>query len=137
MLSNGYRIFLLSAIDKFGDYGIVGLCIVEIFENKANIDSLLFCCRIVGKNMEFSFISFILETLQSENITQITAYYIPTSKNLPVKNFYEEAKVTKKAQEKMNFYYGKSLKRLNEVEGPKEVLSELGEFAVNMIVRTR
>ena len=54
-----------------------------------------------------------------------------------VKNFYEEAKVSKKAQEKMNFYYGKSLKRLNEVEGPKEVLSELGEFAVNMIVRTR
>jgi len=54
-----------------------------------------------------------------------------------VKNLYEEAKVSKKAQEKMNFYYENSLNHLSEINRKKEILSELAEFAQNFINRSR
>ena len=54
-----------------------------------------------------------------------------------IKNLYEEAKVSKKAQEKMNFYYSISLKRLEELKGDGEILDELAEFANNLIIRSK
>jgi len=54
-----------------------------------------------------------------------------------VKNFYEEAKVSKKAQQKMNFYYSDSLKRLSELNRPKEILDELAQFAYNLMIRSK
>ena len=54
-----------------------------------------------------------------------------------VKNLFEEANVSKKALQKMNFYYKKSLKQLSEVNGAKNIQNELAEFAYNLIERTR
>jgi geranylgeranyl diphosphate synthase type II len=54
-----------------------------------------------------------------------------------IKNLYEEAKVSKKVQEKMNFYFENSLKRLYKIEGSKDIVNELAEFAHNLIERSR
>jgi FkbH-like protein len=89
MLCAGHCIFTLSVSDKFGDSGLTGICIVKIEKDKAEIDSLLFSCRILGKDIETTFVKQLLKTLQSEGITEVSANYIPTAKNSQVAGFYE------------------------------------------------
>jgi geranylgeranyl diphosphate synthase type II len=54
-----------------------------------------------------------------------------------IKNLYEEAKISKKTQEKINFYFENSLKQLFKVTGSKEILNELEEFIHTLMVRSR
>ena len=54
-----------------------------------------------------------------------------------IKNLYEDAKVSKKTQEKMNFFHENSLKQLLKIDGSQDILKELKEFTHNFIVRSR
>jgi FkbH-like protein len=90
MLNKGYKVYTLSVSDKFGDDGITGLCIIDFTDKVANIDSLLLSCRILGKDIEKAFMTYILKTLQTIGIKTLAAEYIPTLKNGQVKDFYEK-----------------------------------------------
>ena len=85
MLASGAIIWCLSISDRFGDSGITGAMIVK----RDEIDELLLSCRILGKGIEKEFITQILEKLKESGITELKATYIPTKKNVLVKNFYE------------------------------------------------
>jgi FkbH-like protein len=88
-LASGSRIFTLSVCDKFGDSGITGLCIVDLAEETALIDSLLLSCRILGKHIEDAFFNYILNQLKKQDIQTVKALYVPTAKNMQVKDFYD------------------------------------------------
>ena len=51
-LGNKNDIIHISVQDRFGDYGIVGLCIIDYLDNQANIDSFLMSCRVIGRKIE-------------------------------------------------------------------------------------
>ena len=56
-------VYTLSVTDKYGDSGITGLCII-LFDNSkksAEIDTFLMSCRIIGRNIEFAFMDFIID----------------------------------------------------------------------------
>ena len=91
MLHAGCRIFTLSVSDRFGDSGLTGACIVKVEKDKAEIDSLLLSCRILGKDIEKAFFKYVLKTLQAEGIAEASACYIPTAKNSQTAGFYESA----------------------------------------------
>lgn len=86
-----YINYALSVYDKFGDYGVVGLVIVELNElnNTAIIDSFLMSCRIIGRNIEYALFDFLVEQLRLKNINSIEAMYIKSPKNEMVANYYE------------------------------------------------
>ena len=86
------RIFTLRVSDKFGDYGITGLCIVfmNIDSKSANIDTFLISCRIIGRNVELAFFDFLVKRLVRTGINTIISKYIQTRKNSVVRNFYEK-----------------------------------------------
>jgi FkbH-like protein len=88
-LASGSRIFTLSVRDRFGDSGITGLCIIDLAEETALIDSLLLSCRILGKCIEDAFFNYILNQLKKQGIQTVKALYIPTVKNIQVKDFYD------------------------------------------------
>jgi FkbH-like protein len=88
-LALGSRIFTLSVCDRFGDSGITGLCIVDLAGKIAIIDSLLLSCRILGKHIEDAFFNFILSQLKKQSIQTVKAKYLPTTKNMQVKDFYD------------------------------------------------
>jgi FkbH-like protein len=89
-LATGGRIFTLSVRDRFGDSGITGLCIVDLKDDTAYLDSFLLSCRVLGKHIEDAFLIFVLNQLKQQNIKTVQAKYIPTSKNMQVKDFYPE-----------------------------------------------
>lgn len=86
------KVFAFSVADKFGDSGITGLCII-IFNDKnqtAVIDTFLMSCRIIGRNIEYAFIDYLVDMMKRNNINEIQARYIKTQKNGQVKTFYDK-----------------------------------------------
>lgn len=91
VLSDSYSVFAISVTDKFGDSGVTGLCIVKIDKNEKTviIDTFLLSCRIIGRNIEFVFIDYIIDYLKKEGVSVIEANYLKTTKNQQVEEFYE------------------------------------------------
>lgn len=85
-MQNGWRIWCLSVVDKFGNNGITGCIMV----NGNKIDTLLLSCRILGKGIEHAFIKKVIILLQESGITELEASYLPTLKNKQVADFYEK-----------------------------------------------
>lgn len=81
----------LSVKDKFGDSGLTGVAIVSFTEGKGVINDFLMSCRVMGRNIEFVFIDYIIDYLKSKGCDSVAAQYIPTMKNKPVSEFYDKA----------------------------------------------
>ena len=90
LLNQGASIYTLSVQDKFGDSGMTGALIITFpAKDSARIDSLFLSCRILGRNIEHTFLAEILNRLTESGIRTVTAEYIPTSKNTQVRDFYD------------------------------------------------
>jgi len=76
--------------DKFGDNGITGVYIIEKKDSEWIIDTFLLSCRIIGRGVEDIMLSQLIERAKKENIKKIKGKFIPTAKNKPAENFYEE-----------------------------------------------
>ena len=85
------EVYNFSAEDRFGINGLTGLCIVLLNKNSnfAEIDTFLMSCRVIGRNIEYSFIDFIINDLKANNIEKIASVFSRTRKNSQVENFYE------------------------------------------------
>lgn len=86
------KVFAWSVSDKFGDNGITGLCIIKLDLDSfsAEIDTFLMSCRIIGRNIEFSIMDFVMNYLNKLHIKQVSANYIQTLKNMQVAKFYKK-----------------------------------------------
>ena len=87
-----YKTYAFSVEDKFGDSGITGLCILKFDYNlkSVEIDSLLMSCRIIGRNIEYAIIDFIINLMKERGINTINSKFIKTKKNEQVKDFYNK-----------------------------------------------
>lgn len=80
----------LSVKDKFGDSGLTGVAIVSYADGKGKIDDFLMSCRVMGRNIEFSFVDYMMSFLKEHGCRTVESQYIPTQKNKPVSDFYEK-----------------------------------------------
>ncbi len=87
--SPSHHVYVFEVSDKFGSYGITGLCITSTENGIAYIDSFLMSCRVLGRKIESSFLSYIIQDLMNHGITSIHASYTRTAKNAQVERFYE------------------------------------------------
>jgi len=78
------RVYSLSVKDRFGDNGIVGVCIVVL--NK--IETFLLSCRVLGRGIEYAFFDYVIEMEYNYGKIVLLAEYKPTAKNKQTKNFY-------------------------------------------------
>ncbi len=85
----GWRVWSVSAKDKFGDYGIIGVGIVEPKGLVWRIDTLLFSCRILGREVEKAFLTHIVNQARAYDVQAVEGDFIPTAKNEPCKSFYD------------------------------------------------
>lgn len=86
-----HLVLLGRALDKFGDHGIAICGTAGIEGGVATLHSLLMSCRIVGRGIEPAFLGEVLRTLASRGVGQVRAAYIPTRKNMMVRDFYRNA----------------------------------------------
>lgn len=74
--------------DRFGDNGVVSVCIGKIIDNICHIELWLMSCRVLKRNMEYAMMDTLMHTCQNMGITEIRGYYYPTQKNKMVEEFY-------------------------------------------------
>jgi len=89
--SDSHKVFAFEAKDKYGSYGLTGLCIVKLDRklSTAEVDTLLMSCRVIGRNIEYAFFNFIIDYLNKLGMKTVNAEYRKSSKNIQVENLYE------------------------------------------------
>jgi FkbH-like protein len=110
-----HDVYAMFVKDKFGDNGLTGVCIIKEDEkNPKNviIDSLLMSCRIIGRNIEFVYMSHIINDLANKGYQNLSAIYIPTQKNVQVEDFYDKL----------------GLNLIENMDGAKYYLLNIGDF---------
>ena len=87
LINDGYKIYAYNVKDKFGDYGLVVAAIIDI--HKAEINSFLMSCRVMGKLIENYVIDQIESDLFRMGFEVLRAKYIKTAKNAPVEKLFD------------------------------------------------
>lgn len=80
-LMNAYQVYDFRIIDRYGDMGIVGVCIL-----KGNyIDTFLMSCRALGREVEATMLKIVCDNNPGK---MLAAEFIRSPKNQMVENFY-------------------------------------------------
>lgn len=74
--------------DKFGDHGLVSVVILEKRGTVAFVDTWLMSCRVLKRGMEEYVVNSFMKAASNEGMTKIEGEYIPTEKNMMVKDIY-------------------------------------------------
>ena len=102
-----WRVDALTATDRFGDYGLVGVAITNRIGDVCEIDSFLLSCRVIGRSVESALLSHVAREAASSGMRTLRGWYLPTRKNAPSKDFYPKHgfKMINESDGKMLFEY--------------------------------
>jgi FkbH-like protein len=83
-----WRVYTMSAHDRFGDYGLTGVLLARGDDaTRWEIDTFLLSCRVLGRDVETAFLGAVLRELWAAGATAIEARFVPTQKNAPARDF--------------------------------------------------
>ncbi len=90
-----YTVYSMRLKDKYGDYGLVGLCICESNKESKTVqmDTLLFSCRVLGRKIENSFLKWCVEDLKNEGAEGVRIPFLASDKNSQVLDFLKSQKL--------------------------------------------
>ena len=103
--NNAWKIWLVEAKDRFGDYGIIGIAMVERVGDTARIDNFLLSCRILGRRVEEVFLHTVLDDARKNGADQVTAEFIPSAKNKLCASFFADNKFVLASSGEKQFVY--------------------------------
>lgn len=86
--SKDVDIFYARLRDRFGDMGIIGVCIIRYLDNRAELDSFLLSCRALGRTVEQEFLNQCLKKAKDRGCHIAVGVYVPTVKNSQVSEFF-------------------------------------------------
>jgi FkbH-like protein len=87
----GRVVLSIASRDRFGNDGIVGVCILELREAACVIDTFLLSCRVIGRGIEHLMLAQAAEWARERGAERFVAEFLPTRKNKPAEGFYERA----------------------------------------------
>ena len=82
-------VVVLSARDRYGDYGLTGVAILVAEGAACRIDTFLLSCRILGRHLEDVLLDEVVRRVKEKwGAQEITGEFIRTAKNAQVADFY-------------------------------------------------
>lgn len=87
--SECYNTLSFTLEDKFGENGLIAAVILEEKNNMLFIDTWIMSCRVLKRGMEQFIINELVKIAKAKRINQLIGEYIPTQKNVIVKDLYE------------------------------------------------
>lgn len=84
------HIFAYRVQDCFGDSGVVAAAVVNTAGAVPVIEEFVMSCRVMGKNIEQGILLDVERSLQKEGFEKVRGIYIPSAKNKPVEELYEQ-----------------------------------------------
>lgn len=85
-------LLMIRAEDRFGDFGWIGAVLLRVLGGAdVHIDSFVLSCRAMGRAIESAILNDIkARCFARADCQAITAEYLPSAKNMPVRELYEE-----------------------------------------------
>jgi FkbH-like protein/FkbM family methyltransferase len=78
---------VVRVVDRFGDYGLVGVLMYETEADRYKVDTLLLSCRVLGRGVEHALVSRLGQRAVKEGKRFVEFTYLPTGKNFPALEF--------------------------------------------------
>jgi FkbH-like protein len=85
-----HRVISFSLKDKYGDYGLIAALFLEKREAELFIDNWIMSCRVLKRGMEKFTLNHLVDLAKSMDCSKIVGQYIPTPKNVLVKEHYQD-----------------------------------------------
>ena len=111
----------VSATDKFGDMGLVGVMGVEVETCRGRLVDFVLSCRVMGRRVEDAMLHVAAAEVARLGGTSLEANYLPTARNRPTLDVFRASKLTEKDNQ---LFFAESLDHLvvpNEVVVDYEV----------------
>lgn len=83
------HIIMAEVSDKYGNSGWVLEFLYHMEGNAAVVDNFLMSCRVMGRLVEHAVVDAVLERFTEEGIEKIKARYVPSAKNKPVEQLWD------------------------------------------------
>jgi FkbH-like protein len=90
-----YDLVTLSVTDRFGDSGITGLAITLHADGRAELDTLLLSCRLLGRRVEDAFLAVLARRARERGARTLLGAYEPTDRNAQVASFFPDRGFTR------------------------------------------
>ena len=97
-------IYQCSARDKFGDYGIIGLAIIELKNQTATITNFLMSCRALGREIENYFFKYFVKEIKKSGISKTIILFKKNDKNFLVSQFLKKNCKKTTANKRLTYY---------------------------------
>jgi FkbH-like protein len=100
--------FMLTCIDRFGDYGIIGMCVLD--RERARVEAFMMSCRVQRKRVEQAFFSWLAWRLKSRgegNVLEID--FRRTERNGAIVRMLEELGFELRGPDKDNGVFTRTL----------------------------
>ena len=78
---------VIHVVDRFGDYGLVGVLMYEREDDRYKVDTFLLSCRVLGRGVEHAIVSWLGQRAVKEEKRFVEFAYVPTGKNAPALEF--------------------------------------------------
>ena len=87
-LSRGQATCLtVRVVDRFGDYGLVGVALYERAADRYKVDTFLLSCRVLGRGVEHAVLADLGRRAVADGKRSVELAYRPTEKNAPAREF--------------------------------------------------
>jgi FkbH-like protein len=93
-LGRGHSIYVVHAGDRFGDYGLIGACVLAADAADSSVcrlDTFIMSCRALGRGIEEAVLDGLLRETLARGATRLVAEYSPGPRNEPVRDFLRRA----------------------------------------------
>ncbi len=81
--------------DTLGDNGMISVIVCKKHVSAWEIDTWLMSCRVLGRRVELAALQDIVTNAKTNGTTKLTGIYIPTARNIIVKDHYKKLGFTK------------------------------------------
>jgi FkbH-like protein len=88
--SDDHLVRAIRVTDKFGEYGLVGVAILETADDEWAIDTFLMSCRVLSRGIETAFLATLAAEAGGRGAKAFNGRYIPTQKNVLVQDLYPQ-----------------------------------------------
>ena len=90
MESENHEIRTAHVADRFGEYGLVGVLILEKQDDVLFVDTFLLSCRVLGRGVEYRIMAHAGEVAREKGCSQVRIEFRKTAKNEPAYNFIQK-----------------------------------------------
>jgi FkbH-like protein len=82
--------FSITVQDRFGDFGLINVVVLRDAGKVLEIDTFLMSCRVLQRGVEQLAMNKVFEYARSGGFERVVGRYLPTAKNVMVKDFYRQ-----------------------------------------------